>query len=96
MNEPVILDAEEAAGMTRAEALAALVSAENVPERDRRIARIMIDGPVIEFAEEQRLLSLKLKRRPLEMAVRVALYELSADVRAERALDEAELARFAR
>lgn len=96
MTEPVILTAEEAAGMTRAEALAALASAEDVPEKDRRIAKIMLEGPVIEFAEEQRLLGLRLKRLPLVGAVRSALLELSADARAERALDQAEFARFAR
>lgn len=96
MSEPVILDADQAAGMTRAQALATLVTAEDVPEKDRRIAQIMLDGPVIELAEENRLLGIRPKRPPLTVAVAMALHELSADARAERALDQAEFARFAR
>lgn len=82
MSEPRLVEAEEAQGMSRQEALRTLAAA-----GDRR-AELMLAGPVVSDADVQRLRSFRLRLKPMALAVRLAMLELQA----EREAAEAEFA----
>lgn len=81
------LSAKEAAEMSRTEALRVLATAEDVPEKQRRIAQLMLDGPEISFTEEQGLRRFLSKRPAVAIAVSRALHEIGE--KADRALEQA-------
>lgn len=88
MNE---LDAQDAAELSRAEALRVLATAEDVPEKDRHTAELMLAGPEISFTEEQALRRFPSKRPVLDVAVKRALLEYVAAVAREREAAQAEV-----
>lgn len=70
--------------MSRAEALRVLATAEDVPEKDRRVAELMLAGPEISFTEEQALRRFPSKRPVLDVAVKRALLEHAVAIGRER------------
>jgi len=80
-----VLTADEAAGMTRAQALRALATGEGVPEKDRRIAELMLAGPEIDGLPKRTFV------KPLVAAVNVALWQIGAECREQRLAAEADL-----
>lgn len=83
------LTAADAARMSRDEALRTLATADGVPEKDRRIAQLMLAGPEVDGPVGR-------PRRNLTfVAVHAALTQLSAEVREERALAHADLRELA-
>lgn len=90
MQQVKVLDADEASGMSRAEALRAMATAQGVSENDRRMAEIMLAGPEISSAD-QAVLQARWPMRPMEQAVHWALVQLGAEARAARENAEAEL-----
>lgn len=89
------LSAQEAAEMSRAEALRVLATAEDVPENDRRVAELMLAGPEISFMEAQALRGFRPKRLPMVAAVRRALAQRAHDIASEREAAKAEVAELA-
>lgn len=90
MQQVKVLDADEASGMSRAEALRALATAEGVSEHDRRMAEIMLAGPEIGGAD-QAILQTRWPMHSMGQAVHWALLQLGAEARAERENAEADL-----
>lgn len=87
--EPRVVDADEAAGMSRQEAIRTLAAAGD------RTGMLMLAGPVITDADAQALRSFRPKLDPMALAVRVALLQLGAEVRDERAAALADVAELA-
>lgn len=77
--------------MSREEALRALATAEDAPEKDRRIAQIMLAGPEISFTDEQRLRSVKTRRNPMAVAVGRAMAQMEREADLEREQAQAEV-----
>jgi hypothetical protein len=85
------LSAQEAADMSRAEALRVLATAEDVPEQDRRVAELMLAGPEISFTEEQALRRFPSKRPVLDVSVKRALLEYGVAIGREREAAQADI-----
>lgn len=83
MSGPVVVTAEDAAEMTREQALRAMATADGVPERDRRLAQVMLAGPVI-AASDERLLATPMRRKSLSSAVRGALAQMVVELQGAR------------
>lgn len=94
MSEVKVLSADEAEGMSRAEALRAMATAEGVSERDRRLALIMLEGPEITGAD-QHVLQTKWPMKGMVQAVYGALMQLGHEVRQERANAQTDLRELA-
>lgn len=94
MSEVKVLSADEAEGMTRAQALRALATGEGVSARDRRMAEIMLEGPEIGVAD-QHVLHTRWNMKPIAQAVHWALVDLGQRLRAECKEAQADLQELA-
>lgn len=80
MADARVVDAADAAEMSREQALRVLATAEGIPEADRRMAQLMLAGPDIGLAD-QAVRTYGPRRKPLFVAVVVALNQLQQDHR---------------
>lgn len=83
------ITADKALGMSRAEALRVLATADGVPEKDRRLAELMLAGPDITVEDE-----LSARRRThalMAKAVAIALQQMKAERADERRAAQAEM-----
>lgn len=70
------LTGDQVWGMSRVQALRTMLTGEGVPESDRRIAQIMLEGPELTPFDEHRLTTFKPQRVVMTSAVRAALAQL--------------------
>lgn len=89
MTDAHVVDAEEASGMSRMQAIRTLAAA-----GDRR-AQLMLAGPVMSDGDVQRLRGFRPRLDPMALAVRWALAGIAQDIRDERAAAEAEMRELA-
>lgn len=76
--------AEAAAEMSREEALRALATADGVSEQERRISRVMLEGPTITAADEQRLRVMPVRHTAASRSVAAAMHHMRVEAQAER------------
>lgn len=87
MTEAKVIDAAQASEMSREEALRLLATAEGVPEKDRRLAQLMLAGPEMRGAPAP-------APRPLTLtiAVQQAFRSMARDAANAAARDRADFA----
>jgi hypothetical protein len=86
------LTAEAAREMSRAEALRVMAEGHGVAPSDRRLAHLMLAGPDVTPADEQRLRGFKFRPQLMAGSVHLALREIGAEADWNRKAAEDDIA----